>query len=144
MVSPLTSKMTFVQSPELAERGNFGLEPGQHFLFQFGGYLKVRLDYNIKKKYSLNSRLDLFSNYLDNPQNIDVNWETNLKAKVSEVLSVSLGTHLIYDDEIGIPIDDDGDGEIDRKPAKIQFKQILGVGISYVLNYSPPIKANQE
>ena len=73
----------------------------------------------------------MFSNYLDKPQNIDVSWETLIVMKVNKYLTVNLNTHLLYDDNVRIPIDKNNDGITDSSGARIQFKEIFGVGFSY-------------
>ena len=77
------------------------------------------------------TKLGLLSNYLHNPQNIDVNWEVLLNMKLTKFLSAVISTNLIYDDDIKIGIDDDGDGIIDREGPRTQFKKVIGVGLSY-------------
>jgi hypothetical protein len=46
------------------------------------------------------TKLELFSNYLHNPQNIDVNWQVNITMKVNSWLNVNINTELIYDDDV--------------------------------------------
>jgi len=75
---------------------------------------------------SFTTKIDLFSNYLNNPQNIDISWETLIALKVNKYISVSLNTHLLYDDDIKILLED---SEIPGP--RIQFKEIFGVGLSY-------------
>ncbi len=75
-------------------------------------------------------RLDLFSNYLHNPQNIDVSWETLIVLKVNKFISATVNTHLLYDDDILIKVDEGSEGEpIMGKRA--QFKEVIGVGFTY-------------
>ena len=71
-----------------------------------------------------------FSNYLKNPQNIDVNWDFRLNMKVNEYLSANFVTNLIYDDDILIPLDRNDDGIIDGKGRRIQLKQMFGAGLN--------------
>ncbi len=75
--------------------------------------------------------LELFSNYADTPQNIDVNWNLMLNMKINKWLSANLSTSLIYDDDISIDIDDNNDGIVDRSGPRVQFKELLGVGLSF-------------
>jgi len=88
------------------------------------------------KNVGFTTKLDLFSNYLKKPQNIDVTWEMLLTLKVNKYISVNLSTTLLYDDDTQIPlVDRNGTPELDangnqKKAAKIQFKEILGVGLS--------------
>jgi len=77
------------------------------------------------------STVDLFSNYLHNPQNIDVNWQVLINMKVNKFLSASITTHIIYDDDIMIPLDRNEDGITEGKGPRTQFKEVLGVGLSY-------------
>ena len=73
---------------------------------------------------NLSSTLGLFSNYLDNPQNIDVDWKVELDMKINSYLNAKISTHYIYDDNVKTP---NADG---RLVAQGQFKQMLGVGLA--------------
>lgn len=106
---------------------------------EFGGYIRViysKGDFKSEfmKNVSFTTKIDLFSNYLKNPQNIVVNWENLIALKVNKFISANFNTDLIYDDKIKVPFDKNGDGTIAAGEAvgsKIQFKEILGVGFSY-------------
>jgi hypothetical protein len=135
-LAPLTSKFTFVTDKVLSDAGAFGVDPGKTVKSEIGGYIRVIYTKNdfkseFMKNISLTSKIDLFSNYLDNPQNIDVSWESLIAMKVNKYISVTFTTHLIYDDNIKISIDSNEDGIIDHKGPRTQFKEILGVGFSY-------------
>jgi len=82
------------------------------------------------KNTSFATRLDLFSNYLNNPQNIDINWETFLVLKVNEFLSATVNTLLIYDDDVLIKVDEGNEGE-PIMGKRVQFKEVIGVGLTY-------------
>ena len=75
----------------------------------------------------MKSRLELFSNYKHNPQNIDVNAEIIMTFKVNSWFATSLQWNTIYDDDINIR---DSAGKIGPRT---QLKSILGLGISYTL-----------
>ena len=79
----------------------------------------------------MNSKLELFTNYLQNPISVDVNWELLLAFKVNKFISASLSTQLIYDNDILIDKDNDGDGITDVREAAIQFKEVFGIGLAY-------------
>ena len=70
--------------------------------------------------------MDLFSNYLHNPQNIDVSWENLLVLKVNKFISATVNTLLIYDDDILIRNPEDETGK-----QLAQFKEVIGVGFTY-------------
>jgi hypothetical protein len=138
-IAPLTGKITFVTDKQLSDEGAFGVKPGEKTLTEFGGYLRAiytRNDFKseLLKNVTFTTKIDLFSNYLKNPQNIVVNWETLIAFKVNKFLSANINTQLVYDDKIKIPLDRNGDGIIapgEGVGSLVQFKEILGVGLSY-------------
>jgi hypothetical protein len=143
-LSPFTGKFTVVADQRLADIGAFGVEParqdllgnpipgtGELFRGEFGGFVNVRFRNEIVKNVTLQSRLDLFSNYLNKPQNIDVNFENLVNFKINKYLSATLFLHMIYDDDILINVDRSGDGEIDGRGPRLQLKETFGIGLSY-------------
>ncbi len=124
-LSPVALKLTFVMDDSLSAEGQFGVDPGKQFRAEFGGYVKVGYDIEVAKNVTLASKIDFFSNYLDHPQNIDINFEILLDMKVNEFLSATVSTNGIYDDDI----------ELIRKDGTMgpgwQIKEVLGVGLSY-------------
>jgi hypothetical protein len=138
-VAPLTAKFTFVTDEDLSNFGAFGVDPGETVKSEIGGYIRAIYSKNdfkaeLLKNVSFTTKIDLFSNYLKNPQNIDVNWETLLAFKVNKYLNVNFNTQLIYDDDIFIKNDRNGNGELEAgegSKSLVQFKEIFGVGFSY-------------
>ncbi len=142
-ISPATAKLTFVADPNLANAGAFGVEkavyntdgsiatPGKNARYEVGGFLKLMFTTKIMENISFTTRADLFSNYLNEPGNIDINWETLLAMKVNKYITVNFTTHLIYDHDIKIAVDNNDDGVVDATGARTQFKQVLAVGFSY-------------
>ena len=103
---------------------------GKKLRGEFGAYVKVKYDQTLAKNIDLKSKLELFSNYLNNPQNIDVNAEALFNFKVNSWFSASLQWALIYDDDIDIR---DAKGNIGPRT---QFKSVIGLGISYKMENS--------
>jgi hypothetical protein len=130
-LAPLASKFTFVLDDDLSAAGSFGLDPGQKARGELGGYIKMALKKEILKNVLLETKIDLFSNYLDHPQYVDVNWDMLLTFKVNEYLSASLLTQLIYDHDIQFGSDTTGDGVDDTFESKVQFKELFGLGLAY-------------
>ena len=123
-LAPITGKMTIVNDNELSASGAYGVTPGKKLKGEFGGYARIvytRSDFKseILKNVAFTSKLDLFSNYLKDPQNIVFNWENQLAMKVNKYIAVNINTHLMYDSNI----------RVNGQKAKLQFKEILGVGI---------------
>ena len=122
-LAPFTGKMTIVNDNALSASGAYGVEPGKKLKGEFGGYARIvytRSDFKseILKNVAITSKLDLFSNYLKNPQNIVFNWENQLALKVNKYISATINTHLMYDANI----------RVNGAKAKLQFKEILGIG----------------
>jgi len=142
-ISPVTSKITVVSDQDLANQGAFGVAPakydnlsvliseGEKARFELGGYLRLEYRKELMENITVLTKLDLFSNYLNNPQNIDVGWETLLTMKVNKYISATLTTHLIYDDDIDIAVDKNDDGIAAESGPRTQFKEVLGIGFSY-------------
>lgn len=128
--APFTGKLTIVNDKKLSDAGAFGVEKGENTKSEFGGYIRMIYSKNdfkgeFFKNVSFTTKIDLFSNYSKDPQNIVVNWETLIALKVNKYISVNLNTQLIYDDKIKI-----ADKKGIAKP-RVQFKEILGIGFSY-------------
>lgn len=117
--SPATYRATFVTDSKLSDAGSFGVDPGKKILHQFGANLRGEVNYEIMKNIMLYSRLDLFSNYLENPQNIVVNWDIQLSMKVNKWISANFTVNMLYDDNI----------RVNGKGPRLQVKEMLGIGL---------------
>jgi hypothetical protein len=114
-LAPATGRLTIVNDKTLSDAGAFGVEAGENTKSEFGGYLRLiytRNDFKkeILKNVAFTTKADLFSNYLKSPQNIDISWETLIACKINKYISVNFTTHLLYDDDTKIAIDNNDDG----------------------------------
>jgi hypothetical protein len=121
----ISEKSTFVLNEYLSQLGVFGVEKFKKSRHEIGAYLKLRYNQNIMKNIELRSKLEMFSNYLINPQNIDVNAEIILNFKINSLFSALAQWNLIYDDDVIIR---DSKGNIGPRT---QFKSVIGIGIAY-------------
>jgi hypothetical protein len=127
MLSPVSGKFTFVMDDTLSAAGAFGVTPGKRFRAEFGAYVKFAyVRKSLIKNVDFQTRLDLFSNYLKNPQNIDINWNMKFDMKISKYLATTFETTLKYDDDTKYI-----DGKGVKHGARTQLKQFLGVGFTY-------------
>ncbi|MGL6269869.1 MAG: DUF3078 domain-containing protein, partial [Chitinophagaceae bacterium] len=69
---------------------------------EFGGFLSAKFNKDIAKNVNIRSRVDLYSNYLENPQNVDVFWTNILTLKVNKFLNVTYNFDMIYDDDVKV------------------------------------------
>lgn len=131
-LSPLTGRITIVNDDRLSAAGAFGVDPGEIIRAEFGGFISFQyIKKDLVKNVNLETRLQLFSNYLDRPQNIDVNWENMIAMKINKFLVANITTQLIYDNDIDISVDENNDGVVDAFGPRVQFKEVLGIGLSY-------------
>jgi hypothetical protein len=124
-LSPVTGKMTFVIDDTLSAAGAYGVDPGKKFRAEFGGYVKISYVQEIMKNVNAQAKLDLFSNYLRKPGNIDVNAELLIVMKINEFLAATISASFIYDDDTKLLQHDKTMGP------GLQVKEVFGVGLSY-------------
>jgi len=126
VLSPVAGKLTMVLDDTLSAKGSFGIDPGDKTRLELGGSATIGVKKEIMKNVTFTSTLGLFSNYLENAQNVDVDWKVMINMKINDYLSANLNTHLIYDDDIAY-INDLGE----QRGARVQFKEVFGVGLTY-------------
>ena len=136
--SPASGKVTIVGDDSLANAGAFGVnqlvnpeDQTSNFLPGNGAKSRIevgataRVGYNKKwgkidpakedgaegnERFSFLAQLDLFSNYIDRPQNIDVRGSVAFVARLNKYLSVNFFANMIYDHDIKIGrVNEDGD-----------------------------------
>lgn len=121
---PASGKITIVSDDSLASVGAFGVnqlnnpeDPNSGFLpgnsenvrVEIGATFRAKFKKDFTEKIGFESNLELFSNYIDRPQNIDVRWNNAFVAKLTKYLTMNIFTDLIYDHDIKINLfDDDG------------------------------------
>ncbi len=125
--TPAAWRGVFVLDEVLSDAGQFGVKPGNKLLSEFGMNLQLEADFDVMKNIHLYTRVILYSNYLENPQNVDLNWELKLDFKVNKWFSAFIGTTLAYDDDIMIKQDNGRVG-----PA-LQFTEVIGLGLNFAL-----------
>ncbi len=135
-LSPATAKWIIVNDQRLANEGAFGLTPAEtdsagvviknakRVKSMFGAKALLTYNRDIFENVNFNTKLELYSDYLDNPQNIDIDWQVTLTLKVNSWMNVNINTELIYDDEIMF-YNDAGDPIGPRT----QFNENMQIGI---------------
>ena len=123
-MSPLTSRWVIVANKELASKGLYGVPPGKMAFNEAGAFVTVNYTEKFANNITYRSRLDLFSNYKNNPENIDLFMTNVLSFKINKYLSATYNLDLIYDDDLRIF------GE-NKTSAALQVKSILGIGFLY-------------
>jgi hypothetical protein len=124
--SPVTARWIIVKNDSLASVGAFGVDSGKHVKTQFGAFASITYKKQISPSALYNTRLDLFSNYLHNPQNISIFWTNLLAVKVTKYINMTFSVDMIYDDNIKTVKSDGTPGG-----PTVQLKELLGIGFAY-------------
>lgn len=135
-LSPLTAKFTFITSEIFSyndedyfdgdgnqlyvyESSNdietYGVKPGDSYLFEFGFNARAYYKFDLMKNINVENILNLFSNYLDKPQNVDIDYTMNIVMKINDVFSTNLTFQTIYDD---------------NAYSGFQIREIFGLGVN--------------
>jgi hypothetical protein len=130
--SPLSYKGTFVTDTANIDQTKYGIPKDKKSLNEPGASFMITNEYKPFKSLSMTNRFQLFTNYINHPQNIDVDWEMILTANINWFTDVRFNTHLIFDDDTRTTVLDKEKKPMlgsDGKPiktARIQFKELLG------------------
>ncbi len=127
-ISPSAGRFTFVTDNTLSDAGAFGVEKGKNMKGEFGPYMRAVFNKEVFKNITLNTSLEMFSDYLKDFGNVDINWNVLIGLKVNKWLSTTINTQLIYDDDVMIKLPYSQEGP------RTQFKEVIGVGLSYTFH----------
>lgn len=136
-ISPATARMVIVTDETLwggstdPEMRVYGVKYGNITELEAGGYLRAQYQTELAKNITFMTRGDLFSNYLREPGNVDVTWETLWTFKVNSWFAATLNTLLLYDHDTKLPKVDENN--IPYAGPATQFKQTLGIGLTFKL-----------
>ncbi len=115
--APLTSKFTFVDKDfTLPEEAYFGVEEGESMRYELGFNAAAYYKFGIVANVSLENILNLYSNYLEDPQNVDIDYQLNVVMKINRFLTTNINFQTIYDDNAF---------------KGFQVRQVFGVGANY-------------
>lgn len=135
--SPFSYKGTFVPDTAKIDQTKYGVAADKRSKNEPGASLLVSNKLNPTKNIAVTNRLQLFTNYIHNPQNIDVDWEVILTARLNWFTEVRLNTHLIFDDDTKTLVLDKDKNPVlrpdgtQKRTARIQFKELLGFSFSF-------------
>lgn len=114
--SPATAKLILVH-PHYTKFGpSFGVLQGDSSRFEFGTSISGYYKFNVMANVSVENRLNLYSNYLDNPQKVDIDYQMNIFLKINNYLSANVALQAIYDD---------------NSIKAVQVREVFGLGVNY-------------
>ncbi|AFL80996.1 Protein of unknown function (DUF3078) [Aequorivita sublithincola DSM 14238] len=128
-ISPATAKLIIVDKdftavneaiPGAVEAYNenkyYGVGANETSRFEFGASLSGYAKLDLMENISMENILNLYSNYLEDPQNVDIDYTMNLLFKVNKYISANATFQAIYDDNAA---------------QGFQIREALGIGATY-------------
>ena len=115
-IAPAAGKLILVHSHFTDLGSSFGVLQGGNSRFEFGASLSAYYKLNPVANVSVENRLNLYSNYLDNPQNVDVDYQMNVVMKINKYMSANIALQTIYDD---------------NAIKAVQVREVFGLGVNY-------------
>ncbi|WP_324719742.1 DUF3078 domain-containing protein [Salinimicrobium sp. HB62] len=120
-LAPATARFIFVDSdftsvPGYQDGAYFGVDAGESSRFELGASVNAYLKNEIVTNVTLENSLSLYSNYLDKPGNIDIDYLMNLEMTVNKFISANLIFQAIYDD---------------NTVGAFQIREVFGAGLTY-------------
>lgn len=120
-LAPATSKITFVSDDftsdvDYVDGDYFGVDANSSMRYELGFYASGYYKFNIMENISMENILSLYSNYLEDPQNVDVDYQMNIVMTINRYISANLTFQTIYDDNAF---------------KGFQTRQVFGVGVNY-------------
>jgi hypothetical protein len=138
-LSPATSKFTIVQDDSIAtartyipgdKNDNGDFYYNQNFRPELGFFFNATFNTKLTDRVGVKSTLDLFNNITDankdNRLNTDVDWITDITAKITKHLDARIYTNLKYDHNQVLATETAlGNGP------QVQFQRLFGLGFNY-------------
>ena len=115
-IAPATSKLIIVHSHFTEFGPSFGVLQGDSSRYEFGAAVNGYYKFNLMTNVSMENILNLYSNYLEDAQNVDLDYTMNIAMKINKVMSTNLAFQTIYDDNAF---------------RGFQVRQVIGLGVNY-------------
>ncbi|MGV6828814.1 MAG: DUF3078 domain-containing protein [Flavobacteriales bacterium] len=115
-ISPATARLIIVHDHFTEFGESFGVEQGKTTRFEFGAALGAYYKLAIMKNITMENILNLYTNYLENPQNVDLDYTMNLVMTVNKYISANFTFQTIYDDNAF---------------QGFQVREVFGIGFNY-------------
>ena len=110
------------------------IDDGKKARYEFGGGIVFNLNGSyFSKKVTYTSQLELFSNYFDKPQNVDIVWDFQFRIALTKYVSAGVRINMIYYDNQKTFSKEWIDGELKtvQHGAKLQVKEYFEIGLFY-------------
>jgi hypothetical protein len=122
-ISPVTGRIItankqFTTTPNYVDGDFFGINEGESIRTEFGASLNAFVKFKVMEGITAGNVLSLYSNYLEDLLNVDIDYTLNLIMSVNKYISANFTFQAIYDD---------------NAVRGFQIREVLGVGFNYTL-----------
>ena len=118
-LSPVTGRAIIVSKKytENLDEGltYFGVDAQKRSKLFFGALISGFYKREIMKNIIWENNFSIYVNYIENIQNVDFDWNANIRFKVNNKVSGNFTLHLLYDDDL---------------LSDLQVRELLGLGIN--------------
>ena len=114
--APAAAKLIVVHRHFTDLGSSFGVLQGDTTRFEFGASVTAYYKFNLMTNVSIENRLNMYANYLDHPQNVDIDYQMNIAMKINKYLSANVALQAIYDD---------------NSVKAVQVRELFGLGVNY-------------
>ncbi|HJV20773.1 MAG TPA: DUF3078 domain-containing protein [Sediminibacterium sp.] len=126
-LSPITSRWIVMANKTLSEKGGYGVPKGAHSYNEIGAFATLNYNTVVAKNINYKGRVDLFSNYQHDPQNVDLFMTNLFSFRINKYFSATYTLDLIYDDDVRLF------GPTKDAPG-LQSKSLVGIGFLKPIN----------
>jgi len=129
-ISPFAARITFVDKEftkveddpekiaEFNKKKYFGVEANESTNFELGASLNAYAKFDIIKNVVAENNLAVYSDYLERPQNLNIDYTLNINMKINDYMSANFTFQAIYDE---------------NAVAAVQVRETVGIGFNYSL-----------
>jgi len=115
-IAPMTGKLILVDKQFTTTGPLFGVAQGETIRHEVGASVNVYSKNEIFKNVTLENILNLYSNYIEDAQNVDIDYTINIVMKINKYMSTNIAFQTIYDD---------------NAISAAQVKEVFGLGVNY-------------
>ncbi|MGB2087905.1 MAG: DUF3078 domain-containing protein [Psychroflexus salarius] len=114
----ITANKKFTTTPGYQDGDFFGIDQNDWIRTEFGASVNTYGKFNLMEDITMENILNLYSNYIEDPQNIDIDYTMNIVMSVNKYISTNFTFQAIYDD---------------NAVNGFQIREVLGVGVNFRL-----------
>jgi len=118
-ISPMAARGIFVGKDYTQNlspgKKYFGVEKGATSIISVGASFSGFFRSTLMENITMDNKFNVYINYIQKIQNVDIEWNANIRLKVNEKISSNLIIHIQYDDDL---------------IKRLQIRELFGLGLS--------------